>query len=311
MMENDKPRLSLDEQIQHLKGKGILFNIMDEGSAKQYLKYNNNYYKLTSFRKNYDKHPGGENKGKYIRLEFTYLVDMSIIDMRLRYRIVEMALDIEHHMKLQLLRKMMSMMRMVIKLSKIILIHWTIGIRKIFSEINRNKRSIYCRDIIEKYEGNYPVWAFIEIVSFGELVGFYHYCAKRYSGKEMIDDYYRLLTCKKIRNGAAHSNSILNDLRPHTAEHHTDKEIIKELVCIPHMNSNFRKNKMSNARIQQIITLLYMHKKIVRSEGVALYESGELKKLMRRIDRNSNYYKTNKLVQGTFKFLELIVDSWF
>lgn len=31
--------------------------------------------------------------------------------MRLRYRIVEMALDIEHHMKLQLLRKMMSMMK--------------------------------------------------------------------------------------------------------------------------------------------------------------------------------------------------------
>lgn len=275
-----------------MKGKGILFNIIDEGSAKQYLKYNNNYYKLTSFRKNYDRHPGGENKGKYIRLEFTYLVDMSIIDMRLRYRIVEMALDIEHHMKLQLLRKMMSMMRMVIKLSKIILIHWTIGIIKFFSEINRNKRSIYCRDIIEKYEGNYPVWAFIEIVSFGELVGFYHYCAKRYSDKEMVDDYYRLLTCKKIRNGAAHSNSILNDLRPHTAEHHTNKEIIKELVCIPDMNSNFRKNKMSNARIQQIITLLYMHKKIVRSEGVVLYESGELKKLMRRIDRNSNYYKT-------------------
>ena len=60
---------------------------------------------MTSFRKNYDKHPGGENKGKYIRLEFAYLVDMSIIDMRLRYRIVEMALDIEHHTKLQLLRK--------------------------------------------------------------------------------------------------------------------------------------------------------------------------------------------------------------
>ena len=104
-MENDKPRLSLDEQIQHLKDKGILFNIMDEDFAKQYLRYNN-YYKLTSFRKNYDKHPGGENEGKYINLEFAYLVDMSIIDMRLRYRVVEMALDIEHHTKLQLLRKM-------------------------------------------------------------------------------------------------------------------------------------------------------------------------------------------------------------
>lgn len=104
---------------------------------------------------------------------------------------------------------------------------------------------------------------------------------------------------------------VLNNLRPHTAEHHTNKEIIKELICIPHMNSNFRKNKMSNTRIQQIITLLYMHKKMVRSEGVALYESGEFKKLIRRNDRNSNYYKTNKLVQGTFKFLGLVVDSWF
>ena len=68
---------------------------------------------------------------------------------------------------------------------------------------------------------------------------------------------------------------------------------------------------MSNVRIQQIFKLLYMNKKTVRSEGVALYESRELKKLMRRIDRNPNYYKTNKLVQGTFKFLELVVDSWF
>ena len=311
-MENDKPRLSLDEQIQHLKDKGILFNIMDEESAKQYLKYNNNYYKLTSFRKNYDKHPGGENKGKYIRLEFAYLVDMSIIDMRLRYRIVEMALDIEHHTKLQLLRKIDEYDEDGYQVVKDYIDSLDDRHKKNFlSEINRNKRSIYCRDIIEKYEGNYPVWAFIEIVSFGELVGFYHYCAKRYSDKEMIDDYYRLLTCKKIRNGAAHSNCILNDLRPHTAEHHTNKEIIKELISIPHMNSNFRKNKMSNVRIQQIVTLLYMHKKTVRSEGVALYESRELKKLMRRIDRNPNYYKTNKLVQGTFKFLELEVDSWF
>lgn len=41
MMENNKPRLSLDEQIQHLKDKVVLFSIMDEASAKQYLKFNN------------------------------------------------------------------------------------------------------------------------------------------------------------------------------------------------------------------------------------------------------------------------------
>ena len=37
-----KPKLSLDEQIEHLKDKGILFNIMDESDAKKYLEQNNN-----------------------------------------------------------------------------------------------------------------------------------------------------------------------------------------------------------------------------------------------------------------------------
>lgn len=34
-------------------------------------------------------------------------------------------------------------------------------------------------------------------------------------------------------------------------------------MMIPDMNSNFRKNRMSNARIQQLVTLLYMHKTMV------------------------------------------------
>ena len=41
-----KPKLSLDEQIEHLKDKGILFNIMDESDAKKYLEQNNNYPRL-------------------------------------------------------------------------------------------------------------------------------------------------------------------------------------------------------------------------------------------------------------------------
>lgn len=53
--------LSLGGQIEHLKEKGVLFNIMDESTAKDYLEQHNNYFKLTAYRKNYDKHPAGEN----------------------------------------------------------------------------------------------------------------------------------------------------------------------------------------------------------------------------------------------------------
>ncbi|WP_027422619.1 Abi family protein [Lachnobacterium bovis] len=95
-----KPMISIDEQIELLKSKGIKFNIMSEVEAKKYLSNNNNYFKVTSYRKNYDKHPGGVQVGQYIHLEFAYLVDLAIIDMRIRYHILHMALDIEHYIRM-------------------------------------------------------------------------------------------------------------------------------------------------------------------------------------------------------------------
>ena len=311
-MEIVKPKLSLDGQIEHLKEKGVLFNIMDEAEARDYLGQHNNYFKLTAYRKNYDKHPAGENKDKYINLEFAYLVDIAVIDMQLRYRIVHMALDLEHHTKLQLLRKMDEYNEDGYQVVQDYIDSLDEKQRKIFdSEINRNKGNIYCGDIIAKYEGAFPVWAFIEIVPFGRLVAFYGFCADRFSDKSMKDTFYRLLTCKEIRNASAHSNCILNNLKAKTAAHSTNAEVTSELMKIKGMNTNFRKNRMSNARIQQVVTLLYTHKDMVESEGIKRSESEDLKKIMERVDKNYDYYNTNPMIKGTFDFLKLVVDSWF
>ena len=311
-MEIVKPKLSLDGQIEHLKEKGVLFNIMDEAEARDYLGRHNNYFKLTAYRKNYDKHPAGENKDKYINLEFAYLVDIAVIDMQLRYRIVHMALDLEHHTKLQLLRKMDEYNEDGYQVVQDYIDSLDEKQRKIFdSEINRNKGNIYCGDIIAKYEGAFPVWAFIEIVPFGRLVAFYGFCADRFSDKSMKDTFYRLLTCKEIRNASAHSNCILNNLKAKTAAHSTNAAVTSELMKIKGMNTNFRKNRMSNARIQQVVTLLYTHKDMVESEGIKRSESEDLKKIMERVDKNYDYYNTNPMIKGTFDFLKLVVDSWF
>ena len=311
-MEIVKPKLSLDGQIEHLKEKGVLFNIMDEAEARDYLGQHNNYFKLTAYRKNYDKHPAGENKDKYINLEFAYLVDIAVIDMQLRYRIVHMALDLEHHTKLQLLRKMDEYNEDGYQVVQDYIDSLDEKQRKIFdSEINRNKGNIYCGDIIAKYEGAFPVWAFIEIVSFGRLVAFYGFCAERFSDKSMKDTFYRLLTCKEIRNASAHSNCILNNLKAKTAAHSTNAAVTSELMKEKGMNTNFRKNRMSNARIQQVVTLLYTHKDMVESEGIKRSESEDLKKIMERVDKNYDYYNTNPMIKGTFDFLKLVVDSWF
>ena len=311
-MEIVKPKLSLDGQIEHLKEKGVLFNIMDEVEARDYLGQHNNYFKLTAYRKNYDKHPAGENKDKYINLEFAYLVDIAVIDMQLRYRIVHMALDLEHHTKLQLLRKMDEYNEDGYQVVQDYIDSLDEKQRKIFdSEINRNKGNIYCGDIIAKYEGAFPIWVFIEIVPFGRLVAFYGFCADRFSDKSMKDTFYRLLTCKEIRNASAHSNCILNNLKAKTAAHSTNAAVTSELMKIKGMNTNFRKNRMSNARIQQVVTLLYTHKDMVESEGIKRSESEDLKKIMERVDKNYDYYNTNPMIKGTFDFLKLVVDSWF
>lgn len=127
----------------------------------------------------------------------------------------------------------------------------------------------------------------------------------------MKNTFYRLLTCKEIRNASAHSNCILNNLKAKTAAHGTNAAVTSALMAIEGMNTNFRKNRMSNARIQQVVTLLYTHKYMVESEGIKQSESLELQKIMDRIDKNYDYYKTNPMIKGTFDFLKLVVDSWF
>ena len=65
-----KPMLDVEGQVQHLKDKGITFQLVNEEEAKEYLRNNNYYFKLTSYRKNYEKYEDGDNEGKYISLDF-------------------------------------------------------------------------------------------------------------------------------------------------------------------------------------------------------------------------------------------------
>lgn len=308
----DKPYLTIEKQIEHLKEKGVTFALYDEEKAKDYLLNHNNYFKLTAYRKNYNKHPDGPQKDKYINLDFAFLVDLAVIDMHLRYRIVHLALDIEHQAKLKLLRKTEEKAEdgytivsdYVSSLSET-------QKPKFESEINRNKGNVYCGNIIAKYNGKYPIWAFLEIIPFGRLVSFYNFCADRFADPEMKDDYFRLLTCKEIRNASAHSNCIINDLHSGTALHKTNSSVTASLVKIPKMKPEFRKRRMSNARVQQIVTLFYTHKTMVNSIGVNQEEGKLLRELINRMFRNTSFYDDNPTIKGTFDFLKMVVDNWF
>lgn len=101
-----KSWLTPSQQVAHLKSEGVGFRICSESDAEEYLKRNNNYFRLKSYRTNFSRVEGGLNDGKYIGLDFGMLTDLSIIDMRLRNEMLPLTLDVEHFAKVRLLGRM-------------------------------------------------------------------------------------------------------------------------------------------------------------------------------------------------------------
>ena len=99
---HNKPWLTPEQQIEHLERKGVAFSLMSKQDALDYLKHNNNYFRLRSYRCGFDKVVGGPNDGRYIGLDFAMLKDLSIIDYELRRVLLPMTIDIEHFSKVEL-----------------------------------------------------------------------------------------------------------------------------------------------------------------------------------------------------------------
>lgn len=98
-----KPKLTIEEQIEDMKSKNITFQYVSEKEAADFLRHNNYYFKLKSYGKNYEKYRIPAKAGQYVNLDFSYLQELSTLDMHLRKLILSMALDIEHALKTKIL----------------------------------------------------------------------------------------------------------------------------------------------------------------------------------------------------------------
>ena len=179
-----RPMMKISDMVPSLKNKNIKFECCLEQDDEIYLKENNNYYNVTSYKNNFVKYQCGELEGKYIDLDFTYLKDLSIIDYRTRLVLFKMIIDIEHYLKIWILN-------IIEKISeedgyKIVNLY----LKKDFNDKERPKRmnesirkkvsNDYYQKIFSKYDldkdtkiENIPIWEFLEIITFGELINFF------------------------------------------------------------------------------------------------------------------------------------------
>lgn len=149
----NRPKLTIENQVAYMKNKGITFDHCSEKDAVRFLQESTYFFKVKAFDKNYIAHP---KTGHYYNLDFSYLMELSTLDMRLRRLILHATLDIEHFLKVQLIRDVSS--NPVEDGYQIV--------EKFFSENSSVKNSIseksknsMCKDLVEKLES--------EIMRFG------------------------------------------------------------------------------------------------------------------------------------------------
>lgn len=313
-----RPMMKVSEMVPYLKSKNIKFEKCSEAQAEEYLKENNNYFNVTAYRNNFAKYPCGKFKGKYIDLDFAYLKDMSIIDYRTRLVLVKMIIDIEHYLKVRILNTIESIEEDGYNIVNLYLerdFNDSKFPKRVHNSIRKKVTNEYYHKIFIKYDldedskiENIPVWEFLEIITFGELINFFDFFTTEYN---LSDNKYVFILreINKLRNAVAHNSCVLSELDKKDNNHKIDILIINFLEDC-NIGKENRNNKLANSRIRQITYTLYLFNVIVSSSGVRDNLKRDITDLFYgRIIYNVNYYNNNGLLKSIYDYFDKIIEK--
>ncbi len=265
-----RPMMKISELVPYLKKKNIKFEKISEQEAEDYLRNNNNYYNLTSYKHNFLKYPSpaGEYEGLYQDLDFAYLKDMAIIDHRVRLLFFKIIIDIEHYLKIRILNLIENIEQENGYRAVNMYLEKDFNDekfpKKVHNSIFKKVGSEYYNKIFSKYDidqdqqlENIPIWEFLEIITFGELVNFYEFFSKEYNLKNELKNIFILREIVKLRNAVAHNSCLLSDLDRKDNSYVPDYKIINYLNDCE-IGKETRSNKLSNSRIRQMTYALYI-----------------------------------------------------
>ena len=246
--------------------------------------------------------------------------------MRLRRIILNMSVDIEHYSKLKLLNSIIESSKIDTDKNSHKFVNEFInkalnsGERNFFmKQIERNAQNIYLHGLYNKYKNGFPIWAFFEVISFGQFTQFYKFYIDNYDNEFSNRDFYLLDKVRRARNAAAHNNCFINDLRSvkeplgnGKERCNKDEEVMTALAKVGVKKSR-RKKKISNERVVQIITCLYAYQKIVtHREHPEIYSrtSYELHSFSKRLFEKFKY-ESNNVIRTTFDMIKTVIDHWY
>lgn len=290
-----------------MKYRGIKFKEISEEEAKIFLNNNNYYMKLASYRANYVKCQSGERKGQYQNLDFAYLKELSTLDMYLRYMIMEMALDIEHAIKVKIIRDVAdnpeedgyNIMKKFLEKNNNI---------NILKKIKSHKSGEYCKDLIEKYYPYFPVWVFVELISFGDLLYFTSFYENEYNIKIINNTFMNIV--RDLRNASAHSNCILNKMTERIdSTKQINSEISEFVKRMSDVSKQSRKNNLNYKFTYNFICLLYVYDSLMSNTVKQKRYKQIIEFMDGRVKKNKNYFLSNSKILGVYNFNKKVIDN--
>lgn len=331
-MNNDiiKNTLSFNDQIKHLQKRGITFDKINTEDAKKFLIYSNYFYKLYSYRKNFNTmiDPNDSNSRIYIGLDFCMLVELSKFDRELRYAILELSLDVEHGLKRKLIsditRNPKEQNAEIIKAYLIncisnkaasIDLKWKNLNETLYDILNEN---YFNENLIEHKKCDnvvcykrWKIWEFVEVIDFGNLINIYCLYSNTYSLKNVSK--YILLAAKTLRNASAHNSCLIDDLsRKFSSDiRHIDNDVIKYAKAIGNFDSKQIDSHKNKTFVYAILCLLYLFDKSCskRSKNRQYQKLYNLFHVENPIFNNVKYKSSSSILYSTFKFLDVIITN--
>lgn len=293
-MHNNK--LKYPDLINSLEERGITFVEITKFQAIRTLESKNYFYKLTAYRKNFYK-----RDGKYVNLDFSYLVDLASVDMQVRYWLLNISLDIEHSIKTKILN-------LITKNTKEdgfnIVADFSIFNPKAYSKtIEQLKRSRYHKEMYEKRQHKLPIWTLIETMDFGTLCSFVRFYYERHKDVELKKMHDLCMNAKNIRNSCAHSNVLL--LNFFGKKNSLEKTSLTVLDTSRKMEISQRHSR--SKKVNDLISLIYLEK-IYASESILKLRKERGKELLERAKRKKDSYKDNRNLVEMYEIFDKIVE---
>ena len=104
-----------------------------------------------------------------------------------------------------------------------------------------------------------PAWAFLELTSFGALIDFVRFCARRWGDRRLGPPHYDLKRVKSVRNCAAHGSCLIDCFAERGAAGLGVQRRLPKVAAVGIPKATRRKWMGNTAMQEEVATVLVAH----------------------------------------------------